>query len=66
MDDSFDCINCYVAYMMMFCSMELHYIIFLYCILSMRCELYDRDSFVLFYPDYRPWLPGTPFSALFP
>ena len=52
--------------MMMFCSMELHYIIFLYCILSMRCELYDRDSFVLFYPDYRPWLPGTPFSALFP
>ena len=27
---------------MMFCSMELHYIIFLYCILSMRCELYDR------------------------
>ena len=52
--------------MMMFCSMELHYIIFLYCILSMRCELCDRDSSVLFYPDYRPWLPGTPFSALFP
>ena len=34
--------NLYEVYMMIFCY-ELHYIhIFLYCILSMRCELYDR------------------------
>ena len=57
--------NLYEVYMMIFCY-ELHYIhIFLYCILFMRCELYDKVS-VLPYHDHRPWLPGTLFSALFP
>jgi len=54
----------YDAYMMIFLlwSFTIYFsIVFYPCAVSCTIEFA-----VLFYPDYRPWLPGTPFSALFP
>ena len=55
------------AYMMISCYEASIYIYIYFSIVFYPCAVSYAIEFLrcLFYPDYCPWLPGTPFSALF-